>query len=414
MPLGTLPSSTSEPNKPDARILKTLIYDNKNYEEYVGNVILNSTNPLINVSSSEPIEVEFDLLTNTFENLQMRYVHCNFDWKPSQLREIEYLNTFNRFDHKTIEYSSNTKTHYIQYFFELSRPKISGNYLVILHRRDRPDDILFTRKLMVYSKRITPSGTVRTPRRVADRRTHQQIDFSIDFQGLEVPNPEVNFKTMVVQNKDWNSAIVNLKPTSIQPGSKQMSWEYFTGENQFMGWNQFRWLDLRTLVVRGVNVAKIIKRDNHFDVYQAVESAHGASSYRQLINDNNGRYLPGNSDPGEPWLEADYANVHFTLKSPLNVGDVWVRGRFNDWQKEARNKMRYNAEVGAYEAVLRLKQGYYDYRYVVESKDFDAYHFEGSHFQTENEYDILVYYRAPGRINDELVGLQSLNSEEYF
>jgi hypothetical protein len=76
--------------------------------------------------------------------------------------------------------------------------------------------------------------------------------------------------------------------------------------------------------------------------------------------------------------------------------------------------MKYDDENQLYFTTLRLKQGYYDYRYDVVSADYTRYEYEGSHFQTENEYDILVYYRAPGSINDEVVGIKNLNSLDFF
>lgn len=406
VPLGTVPTGSTTS--------KTLVYDNQNYERYVGNVILNSFNPFIELGSVQPLDLEFDLLTNKFENLQAKIIHCNFDWSPSKLIEMEYLDGFNRFDHKSFDYSTNTKTPYIQYFFELKRPKLTGNYLVILYRRGNENDVLFSRRIVLFKKQISVSGEFRIPSKVAARRTHQQLDFEISYSGVEAPNPRENFKTILLQNKDWDRAIVNLEPTGMRAGSNMLEWRYFGGETNFPGWNQFRWLDIRTLNLRGINVAKIERIASEVKVTQSLESAHGRDSYRQLINDNNGRYIPGNSDPGEGWLEADYAKVQFSLKSEENLGDVYVMGRFNDWKKTAENKMRYDSESRVYFTNIRLKQGYYDYRYELESKDLPEYEFEGSHFQAENEYEILVYYRAPGRINDEVVGYLSLNSEDFY
>lgn len=406
VPLGTLPTQTTTS--------KTLVYDNQNYERYVGNVILNSFNPFIELGSVEPLHLEFDLLTNKFENLRARIIHCNFDWTPSRLIEMDYLDGFNRFDHTSFEYSTNTKTPYIQYFFELNRPKISGNYLVVLFRRGNESDILFSRRLVFYEKQISINAELRIPTKVADRRTDQQLDFSINYGGIQAPNPRQNFRTIIFQNKDWDRAIVDLEPTGMNASANSLEWRYFGGETNFHGWNQFRWLDIRTLNLRGIGVAQIERLSSEVKVTQSLESAHGRGSYRQLINDNNGRYIPGNSDPGESWLEADYAKVQFALKSDEYLGDVYVMGRFNDWKKLGENKMRYDSENKVYFTNIRLKQGYYDYRYELESDDLPAYEFEGSHFQAENEYDILVYYRAPGKINDQVVGYLSLNSEGFY
>lgn len=405
MPLG---STTSTP------VYKEMLYSEHNYEDYVGNVILNSNNPFQELGSTQPLHMTFDLLTHKFERLQIRYVHCNADWKKSKIQEIEYLKGFNQFSHSNVEYSTNTKVKYIQYFFELDRPSLSGNYLIVVSRRNNANDILLTRRMVFYKNQVTVASKVRTSLAVKDRLTHQQIDFKLAYDRIEAPNPHHAFKILILQNKNWNTAISNLNPTSVHPGQKKMEWKIFTGENSFSGWNQFRYLDLRTLNLRGINVMKIDKETIPWSVYQGVDKSFGNASYRGLINDNNGRFIPGNSDPGESWLEADYANVSFTIKSKRLSGHVYVVGRFNDWKRDETNLMHYDKEHGVYRTSIRLKQGYYDYLYYVDSPVMPTYTLEGSHFQTENEYDILVYYRAPGKINDEVVGFFSMNSVDSF
>lgn len=407
MPLGT---PTGAPSTS-----KQIVYEDLNYEPLVGNVILNSTNPFTPLGGSRTIQLEFDLLNPEFQNLQARFVHCNYDWKPSKLPEMEYLKVYNQFNHKSFEYSINTKTKYIVYHFDLQKPVVSGNYLVVLHRRENPNDILFTRRLVVYDDKASVSAQLRLPNVVSQRPSHQQIDLELNYQGLEAPNPQENFKTVLMQNKNWYTAIKGLAPTGMQVSRRQMEWKYISGETTFPGWNQFRWLDLRTLTVRGMNVSQIVSGENSIRVIQGTDGQMGTGSYRQLIKDNNGRMIPGNSDPGEIWLEADYASVLFTLESEVRLsGRVYVTGRFNDWRKGPENLMQYDEERQVYFAQLRLKQGFYDYRYELDGGNLPVYQLEGSHFMAENEYDILVYYRAPGRINDEVVSLASLNSVNFF
>jgi hypothetical protein len=54
----------------------------------------------------------------------------------------------------------------------------------------------------------------------------------------------------------------------------------------------------------------------------------------------------------------------------------------------------------------------YDYHYVWVNAhgERDLNIFEGSHVETENNYQILVYYRKPGGRWDELIGFTQLNS----
>ncbi|WP_332912833.1 hypothetical protein [Algoriphagus boritolerans] len=51
------------------------------------------------------------------------------------------------------------------------------------------------------------------------------------------------------------------------------------------------------------------------------------------------------------------------------------------------------------------KQGWYDYQFGFPTANgYESDPIEGSFFETENEYEVLVYYRALGSRYDQLVG----------
>ncbi len=75
--------------------------------------------------------------------------------------------------------------------------------------------------------------------------------------------------------------------------------------------------------------------------------------------------------------------------------------------------MLYNEKQHQYEATMILKQGMYNYLYAVKTPGAprgDITRIEGSHWETENDYTILVYYRDPGERYDRLVGVNTVNS----
>jgi hypothetical protein len=76
--------------------------------------------------------------------------------------------------------------------------------------------------------------------------------------------------------------------------------------------------------------------------------------------------------------------------------------------------MVFNPSSGAYEGSAFMKMGYYNYAYVTVNKGSGgppSFEFtEGNHFETENNYDILVYYRTLGGRSDQLVGIYSSNT----
>ncbi|NDH86546.1 hypothetical protein EBY67_05785 [bacterium] len=60
---------------------------------------------------------------------------------------------------------------------------------------------------------------------------------------------------------------------------------------------------------------------------------------------------------------------------------------------------------------VRPTQGFYDYRYLTGPEPCSAVLLEGSHADTENDYEVLVYYHPPaGMAYDRLVGYTKVNS----
>ena len=121
-------------------------------------------------------------------------------------------------------------------------------------------------------------------------------------------------------------------------------------------------------------------------------------------------------DADDVGLEGDYSFVHFTLKYNENFDqdDIYVYGNFNDWQITEENKMIYNQESGLFEARIMFKQGFFNYTHVAVDKNYriNPYKVEGSFYQTENEYTVIVYYRKFGDRYDQAIGLGTTNSKK--
>lgn len=93
------------------------------------------------------------------------------------------------------------------------------------------------------------------------------------------------------------------------------------------------------------------------------------------------------------------------MQAPRQRGNVYINGAWTNNQYIPQYLMTYNEIDKMYEAKVRLKQGYYSYRYVVVDNDKpQPVTSEGNFFQTENTYQALVYYRAIGQRTDLLSG----------
>ena len=90
-----------------------------------------------------------------------------------------------------------------------------------------------------------------------------------------------------------------------------------------------------------------------------------------------------------------------------------VYGNYNNYVTDETTKMKWNENSGRYSHPMLLKQGFYNYKFVIVEEDGSidqSIQPSGNYWQTENEYQILVYYRFPGGRFDELLGYGTTNS----
>jgi hypothetical protein len=103
--------------------------------------------------------------------------------------------------------------------------------------------------------------------------------------------------------------------------------------------------------------------------------------------------------------------IHFPV--PLGNGSLYIFGEMTHNQFTQEGMMTYNPQKRGYETEMYLKQGFYNYMYLFlenNSLKGDVTYVEGNHFETQNEYMILVYYRQPGSVYDELIGVSVINT----
>jgi len=77
--------------------------------------------------------------------------------------------------------------------------------------------------------------------------------------------------------------------------------------------------------------------------------------------------------------------------------------------------LKYNPFKKGYETKLFLKQGYYNYIYVFKDTrktGVEEGMIEGSHWETENEYTVWVYYHETGGLCDRLIAVQNFSSSK--
>ncbi|WP_020534004.1 type IX secretion system plug protein domain-containing protein [Flexithrix dorotheae] len=402
---------------------KTLIYDDFVYENYIRSVVLYprialsgdklipAIVPISNISS---LVLEFDDITDDTDDYKVKLIHCNFDWSPSQYNSAEYLFQYNEFNILNFEYSLNTKLPYVHYMFQLPQVKKSGNYLLVVYRGTDDKDLILSKRFIVYEDFVGVGITVEEYVGGAEARRFQQVKFNVSYGNFPLEMPQENVKVVLRQNYRWDNAITDLKPLFVKEFQKVLDYQYFNEENTFEGLNEFRFFDF-SFNFSGFGVKTVLRNPQINKVQLYPEKTRKGFVYNsQNVNpDYNGRFFTINRETGRGGTEGDYAFVNFTMLSDEVPGkQVYVIGGFNNYQLTDENRLEYSRGLGGYTGNILLKQGRYDYMYTLldpKSKARNEVYFEGSHSQTENEYDVIVYYRGYGSRGDRVVGYHSYN-----
>jgi len=356
--------------------------------------------------------LSFDKLTNEIERLAVKIINCNADWTISQLSPVEYLSGYNEFFITDRQLSFNTKVSFVHYRFEVPQVLVSGNYVLVVYEEGNENNLFLSRRFMVYESQVSISASVKNPVGVEEAFRNQQVDFTIGYGALQVGNPQQQIRVMVRQNFRWDNMMKQLQPTFVRDYERVLQYDNFMPERHFKGGNEFRMFNITNMNTRLLNVGQINLRPHLNQVFIMPDESRNGWAYNRMFPDQNGRFMiatvQGNRDPG---TEADYAEVVFTLKSyELLEGKVFITGGFSDWRLDEAFEMKYYPAQEVYQGVVLLKQGIYDYQYSLLRKDGkrDDVFLEGSHGQTQNNYEILVYFRPFGTRTDFLVGYKML------
>jgi len=399
-----------------------LRFGNHVYKENIRTVLLNKKGwdfspALIEFNSGETLELRFDDLEGGHKTYNYTIIHCDAKWRPSDLHPYEYIDGF--YDDRITEYrhSFNTQVSFTNYRLKFPndnmRPSKPGNYILKVFLDGDKEDLVLTRKFMVYEQKVNISGQVRQARRVSLRDFKQEVNFSINTQGYRVDNPYNDITVVIKQNGRWDNVIHDLEPRSVS--NNIISYDY-DSEILFYGSNEFRYFDTKSLKHSTSRIDEIVYHPDRREVFLRQDFRRINERY-VFEHDINGRFYIQNEHGYDRHLESDYAKVHFSLKMPvpLQNGNVFLAGDFTDWNFEKSNRLNYNFDENAYQASLLLKQGYYNYMYMFleDGKDkADSTIIEGSHSDTENEYTILVYHRRPGTLFDRLIGMKHLYTHD--
>lgn len=394
------------------------IIQDKIYKKNIKTAILHKAGdeisfPVIELKSSNKLILSFDDLDADIKSYSYTISYCNSDWTVSDLHQSEYIDGY--FENQMDEYQSsfNTTVNYTHYTLtfpnENIKPKLSGNYILKIFENNDTSQKVITKRFTVVEQMVLIESSVRNTGQSGYFYNDQELEIKLDFSGTELYNPGSNTKLVILKNYNWEENIVVLKPDMIR--ESEIIYDNYN-ILKFNGGNEFYYFNTKSIEYHVENIQSIDFIDN---MYHFLLAPNTDRTFKDYIYEPeiNGRFKIDISGRTDPTTEADYAYVYFTLKMdvPLQTGDIFVWGALTNYEFSNESKMVYSFEEKAYECRLFLKQGYYNYQYVLVDKGKPDYtYIEGNHAQTENDYIILVYYHDFRGNCDRLIGVNEINS----
>ena len=397
------------------------ILSNNTFNKNINTALLHKINnplsyPIIRLNSNEKLHLNFDDFNTDLQEYYYTLIHCNSDWTQSNLMQSEYIDGFFDSRIENYEFSFNTIQKYTNYQLvfpeENLQPILSGNYIISVFINNNPDEVVLQQRFMILDEKISVSAKVKRSTIIDERLYKQEVDFNINHGGMYIANPYSDIKVVVKQNNREDNAINNLKPLFVKHDHFVYDYEQV---NTFEAGNEYRYFDIKSIRYQSEKI-KDIKFDSN-EIYVELFSDF-SRSFNEYISlpDINGNFLINKQEAWNSDTESEYVNVKFSLleNRKVSYGDLYVIGRFTDWVVKDKYKLIWNENTRKYECNTLLKQGYYNYLYILMdnfNKKTDLSFIEGSHYQCKNEYYIYVYLRDLGKTYDQLIGYLKTSSD---
>lgn len=376
--------------------------------------------PVLTLGSSDEIDISFDEMSHEYHRYVYRLQHCDIHWQPTEdLFYTEFAESTQE-DVPIEDYveSRNVTTHYTHYSFafpnEYMRPLVSGNYrmTILCDEGDEPEPVAEV-CLRVVEPLVSVSANVSTDTDIDTHDRHHQVSMTVDCTALQTRDLREEIHTVVLQNDRLDNAIVDAVPSYVN-GSK-LIWEH-QRDLIFPAGNEYRKYEILSARYPGMHTESI----HYYEPYLHATLMNDERRRNYLVDEDlNGTSVIRNTDNQDDATETEYMLTHFTLlcPEPYDDADVFLNGQWTTGGVIPEWKLQYDTKQKAYIGTFMLKQGYYNYQYLVvprenqfkrsffnQPKGFTA-DFEGDFYQTSNTYRVFVYHHQPGARYDRLVGM---------
>lgn len=351
---------------------------------------------VMRLHGNDHLHVSFDELSHDYHRYIYRLEHCEADWTSSEeLFDTDWLEGFNDNVIEDFEHSINTTVAYTHYQLTIPndkcRLKMSGNYRLHVIDEDQGEEIL-TVEFMITEQAMNLSMAISTNTDIDTNLCHQQVSFGLKYGSLSVTDPQEQLQTVVMQNSREDNWRWNVRPSAVSQNG--LEWNH-RKELIFDGGNEYRKFEVLDPSHPTMGIDRISWDGEYFQAFPFVSEPRPNYLYDE---DANGSFYIRNSDNRENDITSDYVWVNYRLKSPyMREGSVVIDGRWTTEDPETY-VMEYDEANKFYTTSILQKLGYYSYQYlwVTDNNMTHPLPSEGNFYQTENRYQVLVYYKGIG------------------
>ena len=366
---------------------------------------------LVDLNSHEQLEISFDCLSDEIvPDLYYRVKFCNYDWTlNTNLFESEYIDGINEIRIDDYNNSFNTTVDYSNYKFSFPnndlKPKLSGNYLIEVYSGD--EEIILTACVYVLNPLVDIKGGVTNHTLLGNNNHYQQVDFDLSYN-LKTTNPSEELKVVVKQNNRLDNMVTAPTPNFIQANTlvfKNNSKLVFDAGNEF-----FRF-DSSSKQLGGMGIEDVDFKNPYYHFYLTKKQLNDPNAYH-YDQTQQGKVIYRLRDNKDVSTEGDYFWMHFSFQSDKDIpnNEVYLNGDFTYHSFSPNYQLKYNSQTKTYEIDLLLKQGIYNYQYLMRDKLGKLVNLQGDFFQTKNSYNVYVYFFDKMDRYYQLVGYKKYNN----
>ena len=327
--------------------------------------------PCYNLNSLNAVSIDFDLLKNNSESLQYQLIHCDKDWKKSNISSMDAIDGFDTDYIENQKISYGPIQQYIHYNFKLPNNHtnflISGNYIIKIFSEGESNKPIANIKFFVSEQSSNVNFNIDESSDVEQSKYLQSYEIECTYNSSNTIDPFSN----IYINIEQNHQIFNQQWISGPNFIKENKLVFLPDEEQtFNGGNEFRFFDISSFRNGSQFVEKTYFEDTSYKIILKIDQKR---SYRQYLEykDMNGRFFIRTYDNDEADFQSEYGWVEFKLNMRKELSDsIYIYGQLSNWKLDDSFLMKYDSTSKTYSNQLLLKQGYYNYIYVTKNSEF--------------------------------------------